>query len=465
MSPIKPLKMDAFIEFQNYDEDVVLTLVIDILIEQELADNLAEKTLSRCRNLLNKIFLSESATDSGKRMALETIDWVLNIIKPHTLIGEKDTDRTTLLNVIDYMISIIETHGPPQLDDMNIIEDIISLRPTEIFLKVSCRNVILCLEEFKELLKRADGNQTTDHQLDDRSPFLGTEYFSFLPGEQTTRVERYFYPFEPVDLLSANSVIELTKIIDEETNRAIPNSLLLEKYIKKANVCLESHKNELSCENNPLKMSLDEKFMTMIMYLMRFTELIDVGNFDENQELNKKVLNNLRDFYYILTTLPLTQVLKPIGAQKMISYFKDVIFASTIALTPPDSSYESSLVQILMKLKTAAYQLWHMCLKQLAPLNKAAACVIYLEYQAQMDIQADVITENSLSDWKVKFGRLANKEEVLSGCNLDSCCICFQPFVDEDTNSTPRDLAVLPKCIHLFCVECLEQSIAKSEVK
>ena len=284
-----------------------------------------------------------------------------------------------------------------------------------------------------------------------------------MSEEETLRVERYFYPFEPVDLFSTNRAIELTKIIDEETNGAMPNSLLLEKYIKKANMCLESHKNELSCENNPIKMSLDEKFTTMIMYLMRFTELIDVENFDENQEPNKKVLKNLKDFYYILTTLPLTQVLNPFDTQKTITYFKDVIFAITTALTP-DQKY-SSLVQILMKLHTAAYQLWHMCLKQETTVNKAAACVIYLEYQAQMDIQADVITENSLSDWKVKFGRLANKEEVLSGCNLDSCCICFQPFVDEDTNSTPRDLAVLPKCIHLFCVECLEQSIAKSEVK
>ena len=457
--------MDTHNESTTFDEDAVFTVIVDMFEQLNLSDNLAERTLSRCRNLLNNVFLSESATDSDKRRAIEKIDLVLNLIKPYTLIGEKDTDRTTLLTLIDYMISIIETHGSPQLDDTNIMEDIISLRPTEIFLKVSCRNVILCLEEFKEVLKRADGNQTTDHQLDYRSPFLTSEYFCFffLSEEQTLRVERYFYPFEPVDLFSTNRAIELTKIIDEETNGAMPNSLLLEKYIKKANVCLESHKNELSCENNPIKMSLDEKFTTMIMYLMRFTELIDVENFDENQEPNKKVLKNLKDFYYILTTLPLTQVLNPFDTQKTITYFKDVIFAITTALTP-DQKY-SSLVQILMKLHTAAYQLWHMCLKQETTVNKAAACVIYLEYQAQMDIQADVITENSLSDWKVKFGRLANKEEVLSGCNLDSCCICFQPFVDEDTNSTPRDLAVLPKCIHLFCVECLEQSIAKSEVK
>ena len=141
--------MDTHNESTTFDEDAVFTVIVDMFEQLNLSDNLAERTLSRCRNLLNNVFLSESATDSDKRRAIEKIDLVLNLIKPYTLIGEKDTDRTTLLTLIDYMISIIETHGSPQLDDTNIMEDIISLRPTEIFLKVSCRNVILCLEEFK----------------------------------------------------------------------------------------------------------------------------------------------------------------------------------------------------------------------------------------------------------------------------------------------------------------------------
>ena len=457
--------MDNHNESQTYDENDFAKFINDIIREQEnVTDNHAERILSLCKNLLNKILLSKSATDSSKRKALFSIDSSLNQIKPYTLIGTKNTDRTTLLSIIEYMISIIETYGPPQIDDISISQDIISLPPHEMYIRVYCRNIILCLQEFMEVLKRADGNQTTDHPVNGDSPFLNNEYFSFVSFPATMSIKRHFYPFDRVNSFSGNSIIKLKNIIDEEINGAMPNSLLLEKYIKKANVCLESHKNELNCEDNPIKMSLDEKFMTIIMYLLRFPELIDVENFDKTQELNKKVLNNLEDFYYMLITLPLTQVLKPIDSQKMITYFKDIIYAGTIAKTR-NANYPSPLEKILMKVNTAAYQLWHMCLKQETPYSYTAASVIILEHRIEKVSQAPFITANSWNDWKLKFALLANEEEVLSKCPFDTCCICLEPFVDEYANSVPRDLAVLPKCIHLVCVECLKQIIAESGVK
>ena len=456
--------MDTYNESQTFDEWVI-TCISDIaLVQENLTGNHPETILSLCGDLLGEVLFSQSATNSSQRMAFDSIDCFLNQIKPYTLIGTKNTDRTTLLTITEYMISIIESHGPKEIDDNSIIQDIRSLPTPAMFLRVSCRNVILCLKEFEEVLRRADGGRTTYHELTSNSPFLSNEYFSFSFGQEKMSVKRYFYPFERVNSLSDNSIIELTNIIDEETNGAMPNSLLLEKFIKMANVCLESHNNELSCENNPINMSLDERFMTMIIYLKIFPQLIDVENFDRTQELNKKVLNNLEDFYYMLTTLPLTQVLKPTNSPKMITYFKDIIFACTVAESPI-LNYRSPLVKILAKVKIAAYQLWHMCLKQETTLSKAAACVIILEYRAQNIVLADVITNKSLNDWKLKFARLAYKEDVLSKCPNDTCCICLEPFVDKRTNSVPRDVAVLPKCIHLFCVDCLEQNIALSEVK
>ena len=455
--------MDNNTDSFNVDEYSVFTVLRRVQELSHLTDNFAIITLPLCRNLLNKAFLSLNSPEYSKIIALASIEFCFSQIKPYTLLKAKDhreQDGTTLLSIVEYMLSFIRTHGPQELD-VNFHEIIISSDPCAELYKSTCKNVIACLEEFRELLKRADGNQFTDLELQRLSPFLSTEYFSLAPRNISLRILRFFYPFKRVRVLSDYSATSLANITEEETKGGMQDSLLLQKYIDNANTSLESHKKELSCKIDcPGKITLRDKFMSIIIYLLRFIEITDVKNFDETEEFGGKILNNLKGFYYILITSSLTEVLNPEN-ENMIEYFKDIIFATNEALRRESNC--SSLENILKKLKNVAYQLWHMCLKQMSTHPFAAECKIFLDYQLRRVLQADVITEASLGHWKLKFASFTNKEEILAKCPYDECCICSVPFFEVDENSESSDIAVLPRCPHLFCITCLAKSLGASQ--
>ena len=444
----------------GYSVSVISTRLKELSVS---SDNLAKDTLPLCRNLLNEAFLSLNTPEYTKQIALLTVDTNLGLIKPYTLLKAKDhrePDGTTVLSLLEYMLSIVRTHGLQDLD-VSIHESILSTDPRAPF-NISCQNIIYCLEEFKELLKRADGNQDTDLETHILSPFLNTEYFCTTLRKERLGILRFFYPFQRVNDLSDSSHALLANVTQTETFGGMKDSLLLEKYIDDANTSLESHKKELSCKIDCTgKITLHDKFKSIIIYLLRFIEFTDVKNFDENEEFVEKILNNLDGFYYILKTSSLTEVLNPEN-ENMIEYFKDIIFASNQALMQETDC--SLLVKKLQQLIKVAYQLWHMCLKQMS-VHPAWATEydIFFEYPLRTLLLVDVVTEPSTKHWKLKFASLTNQDEILNECPYDECCICNAPFVDADGNTESRDIAVLSRCPHLFCVPCLVKSfVAKA---
>ena len=428
------------------------------------SDNSAKDVLPLCRNLLNEAFLSLNTPIYAKQMALGTVDNNLGLIKPYALLKAKDhrePDGSTLLSLVEYMLSIIRTHGPQDLD-VNFPASILSSDPYAAPFHISCKNIIFCLEELKELLKRADGNQDTNLEMHMLSPFLNTKYFCFTFRKERLRILRFFYPFRRVNYLSESSHALLANVTQEETIGGMKDSLLLEKYIDDANTSLERHKKELTSKIDcPGKITLHDKFKSIIIYLLKFIEFTDVKHFDENEEFVGKILNNLEGFYYILKTSSLTEVLNP-EDENMIEYVKDIIFASNKALMRETNC--SLLVKNLKQLKKVAYQMWHVCLKQMSKHPWAAEFEMdEMSNSLSKLLLIDVISDTSLGHWKLKFVSLTNQEEILTKCPYDKCCICDTPFVDADGNTKSRDIAVLSRCPHLFCTTCLAKSFAASE--
>ena len=450
--------MDNNHDSPNVDEYPVSVISTRLKELSVSSDNSAINILPLCSNLLNEAFLSPNTPEYAKQMALGTVDNHFGRIKPYTLLKAKDhrePDGTTLLNLVENMLSIIRTHGPQDLN-VSIHESILSSDPYAAPFNISCKNIIFSLEEFKELLKRADGNQETNLETRMLSPFLNTVYFCFTLRQERLRILRFFYPFRQVNNLSGSSYALLAKVTQEETIGGMKDSLLLEKYIDDANTSLERHKKELSCKIDcPGKITLHDKFKSIIIYLLRFIEFTDVKNFDETEEFGEKILNNLEGFHYILKTSSLTEVLNPEN-ENMIEYFKDIIFASNKAFMRESNC--SSLAKSLKQLKHEAYQLWHMCLKQMSRHPWATEHDIFFEYPLRKVLLVDVITEPSTKHWKLKFASLTNEEEILNECPYDECCICNAPFVDADGDTKSRDIAVLSRCPHLFCVPCLVKS-------
>ena len=432
-------------------------------IEARSPDSFAIGALHLCKNFLKKTLLSQNVTQRFKRAAFGAIDFCLNLIKPYTLLRAKDhiaPDGTSLLSHVEYMLSIIRSHGPQQLDDLNLQEDLQSLQLSEVNLKTNCKNIVVSLQEFEELLKRVDGNEAPNLDLNRPTPFLNTEYFSFTyeNGGERFQITRFFYPFERVRDLSEKSMETVFTNACEKIRGTEQYSVLFGKYLENASKFFESHTNELNSENHPTKLSVMDKCNFIITYLMKFNSFFDITNFDETNELDKKILYNMDGIFNILITLPLTEVLHPKTNKSMIAYFKDIIVASNISLRENPNC--PRLVTILKSIKIVAYQLWHMCLKQVAKIERAAVCELFLESDT---IEVDVNTETSSMHWKLKFASFINKEEILAKCPYGDCCICDVPFGDVDEKSESEDIAVLPGCPHLFCVSCLEKSFEASE--
>ena len=459
--------MDTFNNSTVLDSRIdVSRFLADARIEARSPDSFAIGTLHLCKNFLEKTLLSQNVTLRFKRAAFGAIDFCLNLIKPYTLLRAKDhiaPDGTSLLSHVEYMLSIIRSHGPQQLDDLNFREDLQSSQITEVNLKTNCRNIVVCLQEFEELLKRVDGNEAPNLDLNRPTPFLNTEYFSFTYENEGDRfqITRFFYPFERVWNLSEKSMETIFSDIYEKIRGTEQYSVLFEKYLENASKFFESHTNELNSENHPTKLSVMEKCNFIITYLMKFNSFFDIINFDETNEIEKKILNNMDGICNILINLPLTEVLHPKTNKSMIVYFKDIIVAADISLWENPNC--PRLVTMLKNIKIVAYQLWHMCLKQVAKIERAAVCELFFEAQYKDTIEADVITEASSKHWKLKFASFINKEEILAKCPYGDCCICDVPFGDVDEKSESEDIAVLPGCPHLFCVSCLEKSFVATD--
>ena len=66
-------------------------------------------------------------------------------------------------------------------------------------------------------------------------------------------------------------------------------------------------------------------------------------------------------------------------------------------------------------------------------------------------------SEPRLSVWGAQEAPKSPPETDERLAQLTECCLCFDPFADEPTRSTPRNMA----CGHTFCQGCLELMLVK----
>ena len=243
----------------------------------------------------------------------------------------------------------------------------------------------------------------------------------------------------------------------------------MEKYVEDARSRINDHGIKLNDANCYTKRLLHIKFRSITRYLVRFTQLVNVKNFDRSKTLSKNILQNLDGFSYMLYSLPLVAIFNLSYLKWVVIYVKDIIYAIYLVLRVKTNC--NLLHGKLNKLKTVSYQLWHMCLKQLSSYSRDVWYEFVLEIipsgNSVKVYEANVITEESREFWNKKFGEMKSKKDVLKNWKEEECNVCYTKNADllnEDLNLWYfPDIAVLPDCVHFFCIPCLTMIFKYSE--
>lgn len=161
---------------------------------------------------------------------------------------------------------------------------------------------------------------------------------------------------------------------------------------------------------------------------------------------------NIDGFSFVLHSWPLLKFLASWG--DIIKSGLEAIIFITDQILEGETGFVYEIRPKLEKLKNVIYQLLYIA----HPLTyrRTSSTLAILKNV----IRADVMTTcNSFFFWIPKFRANKSMEEILCKCPYNACPSCRQPFLDivmEGSNS--GDVAVLPGCDHLYCLQCLQNN-------
>ena len=458
--------MDQHFNQQEAEDFLVLekhhsmSFDIDLLF---CATDYALTLLSSFKNVIKWAILDPNPSIAEKCAKLNQIDDLLNDIRPTLLIKQKDhrsDDGTTIEQLVDGMLAFIQANGPEPVDIKTFMEEQEKAEdpsvPLEVHIRSSLANIVHCLKEMKEVLARADGDLDKNFEMGEESPFLKAEYITARKSFDRLYVRVEYYPSNLYLTQSEKCNKNSTKMIDWAD--FIKNDRdFMAKYTEEVDFLIENHIEKFYDREYLTNESIDTVLMAAYDYLGHFKTRVNINQFNDEMELEMKILSNIDGFSFMLHSLPMNKIFV-----NETENFEDLIGISDEILSVVENI---SLHKKLTKLKTVAVQMLNINGKNCSggrAIDRRTHKIFPLSLDKMM--KPDVITKRSSKDWKNKFETIKTKEDVLKSCYHDKCCICFDKFADilENSSTSDGDLAILPKCLHVFCIGCTKDIVLEA---
>ena len=327
--------------------------------------------------------------------------------------------------------------------------------PSQVHVKFIYLNILRLIEEIQEIFSRVNGNQDRNFHLDCKTPFTPKVIFSnFQPSEDNsvTKIifdiyDNIFIPMMP--LICENALTQFARNYHQSsfpfsTSEGIKD--IMEKYIVDANRHLKTHETKFMDENYPSEKSLEDILLFILAYLVHYRKYSDVEKFNDDKRLERKILEDIDEFSYVLHSWPLIDVLKDDDCIE--DYLESLAYAVGLLIKERTTNDEVN----------AKLNKFNDVVCQLIRIVSPPGTKIEIIAEIKTVIQADILTTpNSSEPWNEKFENYPNKEALLSKCPHNLCCICYSTFDDIIRDKSQSDLAVLPSCFHLFCRLCIEK--------
>ena len=404
-----------------------------------------------------------------KYAALNKVTHCLSVYRCATFASDQTVESKTIMYELEGIRNMILTKGPKVVDYDTLQEEFESLTspscPSESHVKAACMNLLQVLEEKIYIASQTD-KSLNEHFQQDSSPLAPK--VSFITFEPYKNIERLFLMKRSwhTNYIHRSLPRELHYVYHTSyagTTVLINTLPKIQKYVEEAKMHSNDHENKLYDENYFTNGKLPEMLKFITTYILLSEEVFNMKRMKRTKkELVKKFCKNMDFFSYMLYSLPKIAV----AADDIEGYIEDIITVADLLLEK--KAHNPQLISKLLELRMVACELVSICarlpsstlnsVKSVSPLST----LFHLYAFSKAVIRADVMTSGmSSSFWEPKFKDNKNKEIILSKSPDNICCICLETFTD--IFSSGGDLAVLPRCCHLICLDCSEKLVATSE--
>ena len=326
-------------------------------------------------------------------------------------------------------------------------------------------NILNLLKEIKYILERNSQLQDVYDQSSIRSyPFTDTTYLYY--ESRRLYKQEYFTDFEvPIFYEHSERYVKYALANVEDLEGLKENLITLEEFLNR-----NGYKT-----SNYAKFTL-KQVIEVFAYMYKFclTVLMYTDNYEVTLHdcVSQKIFNGMNSFVSFLLRAPLGPILAPSNMLTVRASLYDLNFI--IRGLIQGNIFSLILADYLQRLKTANNILINMFMRQNNHLSEVPQreeihiVPDIIDDEVFMDsddvenrctLQADEIPEETVESWKVKFSEMKNMEEVLAKCGENVCFICYNPlheiFPDDD-------VAVVPGCVHVPCLSCMQQCVIKS---
>ena len=381
---------------------------------------------------IESIFSRSSALNYRDLIQLKDIDLLVNLIKPLHLLRHSHVDARRLIDNIEYYLysSGFDIRRPGEL----VEELILSEGKNTFWIEVigSTSNILTCMKELRAILEREN---ICGQSLKYQSTFSNSEYTFLNKNEdyievlvQCYRTNKYLSD-DFRQYFASNTADEIQEI----RNR-------LKEYQE-----MRRHNKALS------RQWIQETLRLVACALIRLSTDSSKFNDIENE------MKDLQEFSKMLLSFKLSELL--MYSKEILPYLNDVI----AALDSFDDAAASSIDET-SKLMEVLNQLAHICAKQVTGETRGSSTTFceVVEVKKHKILVANNISNDTMADWLMKFNYYHSKQEIISKWSDKECPVCLEN--EKFINEKGTDWAVFPNCMHLLCLECMEQMIKlKSE--
>ena len=385
---------------------------------------------------------------------LRNIDTLIHQIKPHTLCLSKHRHAkgSEIINHVESIILAIKSKFPlPQpLDSFILKSEFRDLEAPwlfgEVHRKIYFRNTLFCMYEMKDLLIQGGENSSVVTGLDRVIPFLSVDYIDVQIRPDVVDLYYQFY----ANLIQKPSR-EIVEFLSEMSRDACKGERLslMKRYMNELKSRIADYQGKL-LRNTFTEAYIKENLMFITRYLFVTSKSFSSRCYGTDYDFVDKVIASVDVVAFMLSSIPLIELLKPCYNQWVTYCLADVIYAAHQIV----HNIQLADLQIKSgKIKNRATQLQNMCMKQVAFVSRAAEERHFLE---MLRLPENVILPDSYEEWKLKFKNFKTFEKILASCPQKECNVCARSFNEIlKEESTSEDLAVVNGCRHLHCVECL----------
>ena len=425
------------------------------------------KVFSSVKKILEWIITNTEISNEETLSQVVKIESVLNFVQPTKLMQERnrrEDDGTTLQELIESTLSLIRAKGPPAIDIETFVAQLQTAEDpsvrSELYIRAVFQNINYRYQEMEEVLARADGHQDEMFMCDDESPFLFNDFIGIQYQAGKIYIYRMHYSDEEFPEISEECVEPVAKKL-KATDGIKNDQQFMADLTKEVNLRIEDHEKNFNNEDYLNKHSIHDLLMKVIEYLTHLKKMINIDKFAKKQELDDSInYFIIHRLSFMLHSLPLDKLLNlDINATK--KQFNDLLcIISDILVTVDNGSRNNALIE----LKMIVHQICIIIKRDNIGCN-ALRAQLYAQVNT-LKTQADIVTSESLEEWKDKFEDIKNKEDVLRRCPHDTCYICFDKFADilEDSPAS-GDLAAMHTCLHLFCLRCMTETVRRTPDK